>query len=199
MLRPSKPPTLRGQQTRKHLLAGAEQVFSERGFERASISEITRRAGVAVGSFYVYFPTKHAIFVELIEHLGRALRKRVFEKTQGLSGRLAIERAGMLAFLEFVREHRGMYRIMRQAEFVDEGVFRRYYQSIADAYAHGLTDAMGKGEVSKGDAEVMAWSMMGVLDFLGMRFVLWSETDDLDRVVDAAMKFVGRGLERRAG
>jgi AcrR family transcriptional regulator len=198
MLRTSKPPTLRGQQTRRHLLAGAEQVFGERGFERASISEITRRAGVAVGSFYVYFPTKHAIFVELIDDLGRHLRKRVYEKTLGLTDRLAIERAGLTAFLEFVREHRGMYRIMRQAEFVDEGVFRRYYQSIADAYAHGLTEAMGKGQVSKGDAEVWAWSMMGVMDFLGMRFVLWADTDDLDRVVSAAMKLVGRGMTPRS-
>lgn len=196
-MRSSKPATLRGQQTRRHLLAGAEQVFGERGFERASISEITRRAGVAVGSFYVYFPTKHAIFVELIEHLGRGLRKRVYEKTLGLSDRLEIERAGMLAFLEFVREHRGMYRIMRQAEFVDEGAFRRHYQSIADAWTRGLSEAMAEGQVAKVDAEVAAWAMMGVLDFLGMRFVLWSETDDLGRVVDAAMAFVRRGLQKR--
>ena len=62
--------TPRGARTRQELLDAAEQVFGKRGFEKASIQEITRQAGVALGTFYVYFPHKEAIFIELVDELG---------------------------------------------------------------------------------------------------------------------------------
>ena len=46
----------------RKLLDAATQEFGERGFHDASVSGITRRAGVALGSFYTYFDTKDAIF-----------------------------------------------------------------------------------------------------------------------------------------
>ena len=55
---PSLPATSRGQRTRNKLLDAAEQVFGEQGYEKASIVEITRTAGVAQGTFYVYFESK---------------------------------------------------------------------------------------------------------------------------------------------
>jgi hypothetical protein len=52
------PVTVRGEQTRRRLLEAAEEVFGELGFRRASIAEIVRRAGVAQGTFYLYFDSK---------------------------------------------------------------------------------------------------------------------------------------------
>ena len=72
---PAKQLTSRGKRTRQQLLDAAELVFGEKGFEQSSIAEITQRAEVALGTFYVYFENKHAIFVELVEQLGERLRK----------------------------------------------------------------------------------------------------------------------------
>src|SRR3546814_18075467 len=46
------PRTARGQRTLRKLLDAAAVEFGEKGFHEASISSITRRAGVALGSFY---------------------------------------------------------------------------------------------------------------------------------------------------
>lgn len=40
---------------------------------------------------------------------------------EGLTDRMAVERAGFRAFFQFIGAHRNLYRIVRQAEFVDEG------------------------------------------------------------------------------
>ena len=61
--------TEKGRVTRQALLDAAEEVFGEYSYDRASIAEITRRAGVAQGTFYVYFPDKTAAFVELVHDL----------------------------------------------------------------------------------------------------------------------------------
>ena len=69
------PVTAKGRATRRALLDAAEAVFGEYSYDRASISEITRRAGVAQGTFYLYFPDKKAAFVELVHVLNHDLRR----------------------------------------------------------------------------------------------------------------------------
>ncbi|MGA9595817.1 MAG: helix-turn-helix domain-containing protein, partial [Acidimicrobiia bacterium] len=64
LTRQQTPPTAKGRATRQAILDAAEDVFGESSYERASIAEITRRAGVAQGTFYVYFPDKKAAFIE---------------------------------------------------------------------------------------------------------------------------------------
>jgi AcrR family transcriptional regulator len=186
--------TVRGQKTRQELLDAAEAVFGEKGFEHASISEITRRAGVALGTFYVYFPHKEAVFVELIDELGLRLRQALADGIAGHSHRLEKERAGFKAFFEFAGRHRNLYRIVRQAEFVDEGVYHRYYRGLAAAYAKGLSEAMASGEIGRYEPEVLAYALMGIADFLGMRFVVWDNPEALERITDEVMHFVKHGL-----
>lgn len=83
---PTVPTTARGQATRRRLLDAAQAVFGARGFERASIVDVTRAAGVAQGTFYVYFPDKQAIFRELVTELGHDLRRHIAEAVEGHTG-----------------------------------------------------------------------------------------------------------------
>jgi AcrR family transcriptional regulator len=195
---PAKKLTHRGEKTRAQLLEAAEMVFGEVGYEHASIAEITKRTGVALGTFYIYFPHKQAIFIQLVDELGTRLRAALTEKVKGATTRLEIERAGFRAFFEFATKHRNLYRIIRQAEFVDIAAYQRYYRDLATAYAKGLSRAMERSEIGSFDPEVLAYSLMGIADFLGMRFVLWESPEHLDRVVDEVMEFVGHGLSPRS-
>jgi AcrR family transcriptional regulator len=186
--------TARGQRTRQELIDAAEGVFGEMGFERASIAEITRRAGVALGTFYVYFPHKEAIFIELVDGLGERLRQTLGRAVSPHRERLEQERAGFKAFFEFAGKHRNLYRIVRQAEFVDEGVYHRYYGRLAEAYGRGLKRAMAKGEIGRFNPEVLAYALMGIADFIGMRFVVWDNPEALARITDEVIQFVKHGL-----
>jgi AcrR family transcriptional regulator len=61
---------------REEILRAARIVLSERGYEATTVSEIVGRAGVAQGTFYLYFPSKKALILALTEtmftHLTRA-------------------------------------------------------------------------------------------------------------------------------
>lgn len=193
----SLPVTPRGQKTRQKLLRAAEVIFGEKGYERASIADITRKSGVALGTFYVYFPDKQSIFVEVVDELGERLRRLIAESVAGLSNRLEMEREGLRAFFEFAREHPNLYRVVRQAEFVDEECYRRYYDRFAKGYVRGLSQAMDAGQIRRMDPEALAYCLMGIGDFLGMRWVIWEEDPGLDRVLDAAMDLIQSGLDPR--
>jgi AcrR family transcriptional regulator len=189
------PVTARGQATRRRLLAAAEEVFGDKGFERASIVDVTRGAGVAQGTFYVYFSDKRAIFSELVAELGHDLRRHIAEAVAGQRDRLVVEREGFRAFFEFIGGHRNLYRIVRQAEFVDEELYRGYYRRLAAGYAAGLEGAMAAGQVERLDPETLAYCLMGIGDFLGMRWVLWEERDPPAHVIDAMTAFIHHGME----
>lgn len=195
-----RPLTARGQLTRGKLVAAAEAEFAELGFESASISGIVGRARVAQGTFYVYFPDKKSILIELVDSLGARLREVLADAVEGCKDRLAVERAGLRAFLRFTAKHRGLYRIVPQAEIVDEACYRRYYQTLAAGYVKGLRAAMGRGELRRIDPEVLARCLMGINDMVGLNFVLWHDDVDVERVIDSVMDFVahGAGPELRA-
>jgi len=189
------PATARGAKTRAKILRAAEVVFGDKGYEQGSIADVAKEAKVALGTFYIYFPDKKSAFVELVDELGRKLREALREATEGLDDRLDIEREGLRSFLDFTAEHRGLYRIVRQAEFVDEPTYKRYYLSLADGYAKALSRAMKQGQIRDLDPETLAFCLMGLADFLGMRWVLWKQPDDdIERTLESAVTFLQHGL-----
>lgn len=195
---PARGTTAKAQRTKEALLRAAERVFGDKGFERASIAGITQEAGVAQGTFYLYFVDKKAVFVALVEELGHALRKALREATAASTDRLDVEREGFRAFFQFVSGHRDLYRIVRQAEFVDEAAYRAYYTRLAEGYARGLRRAVEAGQIRRADPELLAWSLMGVADFLGLRGVLWEEKPDVEALTAAAMALLREGIATRA-
>lgn len=190
-----RPSTARGEATRSRLLDAAEAEIAEKGFSRASISSITRRAGVGQGTFYLYFPSKEDALRELVRHMGRELRHALGRATRGVEGRLEIERRGLEAFLRFSLEHQDLYRVVMESQFVDETIYREYYQTLADAYARGLGRAQRSGEIRPGHPETQAWALMGIAHFLGLRYTIWEQRMPPTDAMTTALEMIVHGLE----
>jgi AcrR family transcriptional regulator len=56
----------RSEETRNHILEAATQLFSKTGYDATGVAEICQAAGVSKGAFYHHFPTKQAVFIELL-------------------------------------------------------------------------------------------------------------------------------------
>lgn len=174
---PVRPPTAKGRKTRQRILDAATEVFAEHGYHNASIVKITEGAGIALGTFYLYFDGKFELFREVVENLNQRVRRAMSEAGLRAKGRSEIERAGFRAFFEFSAEHPELHRIIRQAEFVDPGVMRKHYHQIAQGYIAGLTTAQRRGEIGEIDPEVAAWAFMGIGEIIAMRWLVWPADD----------------------
>ena len=190
----SAPKTKRGAARRAAILSAAESVMGSQGFSAASIADITRLADTALGTFYIYFSSKEEVFRELVLEMGQVTRAMVSDAIAGAPDRLSAERAGLKAFLKFVAARPSLYRIVEEARFVDPEAYRAYFSDFGGAYAAQLRAAEERGEISKGDAEVRAWALMGLAKALGDRYILWDDAPDLDRVVDEAHRMICKGL-----
>jgi AcrR family transcriptional regulator len=58
---------------RQHILEAAEQVFAERGFDSAKLQDISRLAGVSMGTIYTIFPGKEELFRAILAERGSEL------------------------------------------------------------------------------------------------------------------------------
>lgn len=188
------PKTKRGRETRDKLLEAAESEFGERGFHEAAISGITQRAGVALGTFYVYFDSKEEIFRALVSHMGHLTRQWIAERIAESPDRLTAERRGIQAFFEFVRRHSNLYQIISEAQFVAEDAYREYYTSFADAYRQNLEQAADDKDIREGDYEVWAWALIGMSVFLGMRFAAWDDSRSSEEMAATVADLISTGM-----
>lgn len=195
----AEPRTRRGRATRNRIIESATRAFAEFGFHEASIVRITEGAGVAMGTFYLYFDGKSELFNEVVVSLNRQLRQAMSEGSAGATDRIAAERGGFRGYFDFLAAHPEVYPIIREAWFVAPEAMRTHYHRILTGYAAALAEASGRGEIAPLDPEVAAWALMGVGEMVGMRYLSWEASDGVaprldDAVFEQVMAFVERAL-----
>jgi hypothetical protein len=111
----------------------------------------------------------------------------------GLDG----ERRALAAFLDFVRDHRDIYRIIDESEFVEPAAYREHYETTASRIAARLAAARDRKEIlesfSDEDLRVIAWGMMGANVFLGLRFAVWGDSQG-SRVAEIMSRVWRKGI-----
>jgi len=193
------PKTARGRKTQAKILRAAEIEFGERGFHEASITSITQRAKVALGTFYVYFESKEELFRALVIYMGKLTRATISEKIGDAPDRITAERRGIEAFIEFTRANKNNFRIINEAQFVAEDAYRDYYRVFASAYQDNLIASGEEGEITSGHEEERAWALIGMNVFLGMSYGLWDESKPAKEIADAIGDMIAYGLAGKRG
>jgi AcrR family transcriptional regulator len=183
-----RPLSKRGLDTRRRLLDSAERVFGELGYHEASIVKVAESAGVAAGTFYLYFDSKKAIFDELVVDLNRRVRHAMKEGSSRGTTRVESESLGFEAYFRFTSEHPALYRIIRQAEFVSPEMLRYHYERLSAGYIEALQASVDSGEIGRLDPEVAAFALMGLGEMIGMRWILWGEGTPLPKHVVAELE-----------
>jgi AcrR family transcriptional regulator len=190
------PRTERGRRTQRALLDAAAAEFGEKGFHDSSIVSITARAGVALGTFYTYFESKDALFRALVRDMSERVRVMVAPHLAGAHDAIARERVALAAFLGFARDHKELYRIIDEAEFVAPAEWRQHYATTAQRIVERLREGEARGEVAGPVDEVHGWAIMGMNVFLGLRFGVQDGERPLDEVAALANALIRDGLGR---
>lgn len=97
---------------RRHLLELATELFTERGFEAASMDELADRAGVSKPVIYDQFGSKEGLLAEVVDALGVELNHAVILAVQGKTEPAELLESGSLAFYRFVGQRRGTWAMI---------------------------------------------------------------------------------------
>lgn len=186
-----------GQKTFDQIIETAKKLFSKNGYQATSINEIIDKAGIATGTFYLYFDDKFALYSYLLSKYRKSIRKAISEGIAQATTRYEKERLGLRAFLKFAWKDPLAYRIIWESMFADKELFREYYETFSHDYVRQLKHAVDDHEVRDDvDLETLSYILMGISNFVGLQ-VLFRETltdKDLDRITDQVMKILQSGM-----
>jgi AcrR family transcriptional regulator len=100
------------QERRGRILGAAREVFGKRGYTAATISELAGAAELAPGTLYLYFPSKDAIYAELLAEGYELLRQRLEESVRPVATPRRQAEALIDGFLGFARERPEYFDMM---------------------------------------------------------------------------------------
>ncbi|MEI7528647.1 MAG: TetR/AcrR family transcriptional regulator [Elusimicrobiota bacterium] len=182
--------------TAARLLASAEVVFGRLGYGPAHISEITKHAGYAAGTFYTCFKSKKEALDQLVIKLRNELVAKAAAYSKGSASRTETEVLAFIALFDFIAEHPCGYSIMREAEFVDFKLAEDYYIYILNGYTAGMRAYARPGEFALNDHETLSLMMMGMGHMLGLKYALWSAKNPGSKEIENLLRRVFSGFNK---
>jgi AcrR family transcriptional regulator len=132
----------RRERTRQDLLAAAERVLAEKGLHQTKIADIADAADVGVGTFYLHFPTKDALFDAVVEDTMRRFKAAIDEARRSTHDPIEQMRAANAAFCRFACDNREVFRIVFGHAAAYNEVIRRaqalFAADVEASYRHGV-------------------------------------------------------------
>jgi AcrR family transcriptional regulator len=187
--------TQRGAERKRQLMDFATRCFAERGYHPTSVAEIVTGLGVGKGVFYWYFPSKEALFLEILKEAQTNMRRAQQQAISGVEDPVQRIELGIRATMAWSAEHREFYKLTQFA--VTEERFApalRKGEEIAlrDTSRH-VADGIAQGRIRDIDPAYIAQAILGVTAQLVRRFIHELDTPP-DEVADAAVAFILDGI-----
>jgi AcrR family transcriptional regulator len=151
---------------RAELLLAARDEFAERGFHDAKVDDIAARAGVAKGTFYLYFRDKRSVFEELVDGLFARLGGAILTVDVATDIESQVKHS-IRAVVSVLRGDPTTTRLLlAQASGLDPAFaekVRSFFQQVHTLLREALADGQRMGIVASGDPSLFASFTLGGL------------------------------------
>jgi AcrR family transcriptional regulator len=184
---------------RKALFKAAADVVGTLGYADASIARIAERAGLAQGTFYLYFDSRQDLFDQLLPRVGEMMLDYVRESIKGARDFFEIEERGLAAFFNFLVENPAFTRILYETDPVSPSAGERHINLVVQKYTRFVDRALKERQIrplSTIERDVLIYVMMGVRDYLS-KYIRRSKSNrevKIKRIVDAYMSILRNGV-----
>lgn len=155
------------EQRRAAVLGEARRIFADKGYHATSIDDIIEAAGIARGTFYLYFESKRAIFDELLDELFTTLASTVRRIEVGPGALPPVEQmnATVDRVMQTLSEHRELARILlREAVGIDDefdAKLEQFYGRIEALIVSAVQTGQTMQLVRPCDAAMVARCILG--------------------------------------
>lgn len=185
---------------REDLLRAARELFEERGYEKTTVAAIVERAGVAQGTFYLYFEGKQKVLVHLrarvLDDLVRAFAD-ADDENAAADERLV---AGVGALARITKRDRTLLRVIRQATSGEETelVWIKGRETLAAPLGRLIRDGVSDGRFEVDDPDLAAYLALVLFDDLLYEAVVFKKPAGPRRTQRVGLRFLLRGLGVKA-
>jgi AcrR family transcriptional regulator len=185
----------RSRETRDKLLNAAEEIFLEKGYDNATTREISARADLGAGTFYVHFRDKRAVYDALVRRANREMHRQWLEaRKPAMSVEEQVVAALRVSF-DYFRENADLARlILIDGPPVDAEYTMRLHSGIGAELHAILKDGIESRRVSEIEPAILATVVMGIAVVMG-RWVLSPQAPANAREIEEEIiRFCLRGM-----
>ena len=182
---------------RLELLKIARQVFAEKGYESTTISEIVSRAGVAQGTFYLYFPSKVALVIALEEEMEQRIADAIRSSYQQSKRAEEMIEAGVRGAFRILAEYRDVLGVLHSgvswADAIEERkrIFEPYYRLIAEIIRYQQTRHTVDAAINP---DLTAVLIVGTVYYAADECYLYYPERDPEAYINETIGFILRAL-----
>lgn len=181
-------------QTKEKILKAAEKEFSQRGFYGTQISHIIQSAGVARGTFYLYFKSKEEVFQELLKRVVQDIRERIkpVDPTKDVISQI---RQNIVSVAEYALQNRDLARIVlfRSCEPEYAKITECFFEELVKLVKRTLEKGIEMGILKPIDTELIARAIVGAGKEV-LKGLISKEEVDLFKVADELINFCMGGI-----
>jgi AcrR family transcriptional regulator len=192
------------------LLAAAQQLFFEKGYEKTSVNHIIDKVGVAKGTFYHYFKSKEELLDKLVEQFSTKAHAEIIKIIENKELN-AIEKFNSFASTMYAMkvENMSLMKMLMKVMYRDENLLLRHkifmgnFNRLTPEYARLIKQGVEEGHFDTSDPEEMGEIILTWGYTLNEMIVgLLLETDEKPNnlaVIEKKLNAFERGMERLLG
>lgn len=191
------------EERRQQILKAARDIFVKRGYHQTTIDDIVAEAGVARGTYYLYFEDKRAVLADLIDRFAAQITMAIQRITTDEAERSVAQqvRENIRAVVGICLKERSMTKILfTDATGVDSDFHRKlstFYDSVVQLLTESLKDGQALGIVRDGEPRVLAYLTLGALKELLYQAVALGLTEETaDVLTQQIFTFLSEGYLR---
>jgi AcrR family transcriptional regulator len=197
--RPKLTRAERAQENRARLIHAAKAVVGQHGYAEASIARIVERAGLAQGTFYLYFESRQDLFDQLLPEIGGEALAYIRDAVKSTQDFMIMEEQALRAFFEYAVRNPDYFRIFSEAEIVAPTAYLKYTRKRTGSFLDVVTMAWKRGEIkgyTKQELGVLTQLMLAARAYLFQEYAKTATGTKMPPkwVVEAYMKFLAQGL-----
>jgi AcrR family transcriptional regulator len=181
---------------RSELAAAAARIFAERGVANTSVSDIVKAAGVAQGTFYLYFATKDDVVLAVVDEMAGRMIEQITSAVES-AGSTAVEK--FLALRDVFTAFDTDPAAAKLADFMHSPENRALHDRMAEQFVPALIPLM-ESIVAQGveedtfavrDTRAAAWFVLGGLQSAELS---GTPVDQMPAAITAATGYALRAL-----
>ncbi len=188
------------EQRREQILGIAAEVFAEKGYHQARIEDVVARAGVARGTFYLYFEDKRAVFTELVDRFTARLSAAIAPielEEEGVRPFPEL-RANLLRVVGIFQDEPSLAKILLSAAVGVDAEFDRrllgFYDELTALVERSLEQGAAIGILRVGPTRIWSYCLVGLIKELLHQLLLRETKVTPEALVDAMMDLLALGL-----
>jgi AcrR family transcriptional regulator len=162
------------------------------------MNEIAKRANIAKGTVYLYFPSKKELFISTIKEGLEALSQKIITELENIDNSVERIKKAISTHMLYLKDHQALYKILLQPDMEFMGdvlkTVKDYKLSKLPKMAEAIKLGIKEKQIRNLDGESLSYMILGMIDLSLYQWLLNPEEEPIEKKIDLLLDVLFNGI-----